>query len=636
MILHVTHTSSLSGVVTPPSSKSQTVRALLFALLCEGASVVRNILASDDTDAALECIQALGARVEIEKTSGGITNALVTGNGVPVRPRTSRIVTGNSGITTRFVLPLLGLTDGSIIFELDCGEQMRSRPIEPLVGALRSLGMTIEPANANENFPLRVSGALGSGSVSIDGTTSQYLSALLLSLPLVQGRSEIVVCNLNERPYVEMTTHWLDVFGVSYTWTREGMIDHIALDGGSRYPTFDRRMPGDFSSASALIAAGVLVPGTIKLEGLDMSDAQGDKRLVSIVKEMGADVSVDGATLIIHGGRDLSGMKIDCNDIPDLVPALSVIATAAKGVTELVNVPQARLKETDRIHSMATELSKMGARITELEDGLRIEQSELTGTSIHGWDDHRTVMALAVAGLIARGETAVDTSESVSKTYPNFVRDMQALGALMGPQGPSIVAPLGASAAKRKRTREARNRLPVGPSGGHVILIGFKHVGKTKIGRILAERAGLPFVDMDTEIESSYARDTGRTLSCREIMREIGKFAFRALESDLFSEILNRSGRYVIATGGGISLDKDGEVIRSKHKVIHITCDKDTVFERIVKKGKPAFFSDDRPMRETFDELWDLRMPIFHASATHTVSVGKTPEETVSEILGIL
>lgn len=428
MILRVSHTSSLSGVVTPPSSKSQTVRALLFALLCDGTSTLRNILESDDTIAALECIRGLGARVDIEKTADGITDARVTGNGIPLRPIANRIATRNSGITTRFILPLLGLADGSIVFELDCGEQMRSRPIEPLVGALRSLGMNIEPANANENFPLRVSGALGSGCVSIDGTTSQYLSALLLSLPLVQGRSEIMVCNLNERPYVEMTAHWLDVFGVSYVWSREGAIDHIALAGGARYAPFDRSIPGDFSSASALIAAGVLVRGTITLKGLDMGDAQGDKRLVAIVKEMGGDVTMNGTTLVIRGGKSLEGMRIDCNDIPDLVPALSVIATAAKGVTELVNVPQARLKETDRLHSMATELSKMGARITELEDGLRIQQSDLVGATVHGWDDHRTVMALAVAGLIARGETTIETAESISKTYPNFVRDMQALG----------------------------------------------------------------------------------------------------------------------------------------------------------------------------------------------------------------
>lgn len=169
----------------------------------------------------------------------------------------------------------------------------------------------------------------------------------------------------------------------------------------------------------------------------------------------------------------------------------------------------------------------------------------------------------------------------------------------------------------------------------HIILIGFKHVGKTTIGKALATRLGLPFVDMDSVIENAYVRDKGKTLPCREIMREIGKSAFRVLESGLFSDILNRPERHVIATGGGLALNKDGETVRSQHTVIHIECDKDTVFERIGKSGIPAFFSDDRPLRESFDELWDMRMPIFRRSATHTIKACQPIEETISDILNL-
>lgn len=170
----------------------------------------------------------------------------------------------------------------------------------------------------------------------------------------------------------------------------------------------------------------------------------------------------------------------------------------------------------------------------------------------------------------------------------------------------------------------------------HIILIGFKHVGKTTIGKVLATRLELPFADMDDEIEAAYARETGRTRTCREIMREIGKSAFRDLESGLFAGILNRPERHVIATGGGLALNKDDATVCARHIVIHIECDKDMVFERITRSGKPAFFSDDRPVRESFDELWDMRMPIFRACATHAVKARQSIEETVSDILQIL
>ena len=431
MEVHVSHTPSISGCLTVPSSKSQTVRALLLALLGDGTSVIRNMLDSDDTTAALECIQALGAAVVITKDDSGITTAHVTGTGLPIQAATKKIFTRNSGITTRFLLPMLGLAEGDMVFELDCGEQMRSRPIEPLCAALRSLGMTIESGEGPDIFPLRVSGRLRPRNIEVDGITSQYISALLLSLPWLDDPSEIFVNNLNERPYVEMTVRSLETLGVSVGWTRDGVIDIFKIQGGARVNGFDRSIPADFSSASCLIAAGVLLAGAVTLEGFDFDDPQGDKRLIEIVREMGADISVNGSTLQVKGGRELVGIRIDCNDIPDLVPALAVIGTAARGVTELVNVPQARLKETDRIRSMATELAKMGARISEVDDGLRIEHSEIRGAALHGYSDHRTIMALSIAGLIARGSTIIDTAEGVSKTYPEFVRDIVSLGANM-------------------------------------------------------------------------------------------------------------------------------------------------------------------------------------------------------------
>jgi 3-phosphoshikimate 1-carboxyvinyltransferase len=201
---------------------------------------------------------------------------------------------------------------------------------------------------------------------------------------------------------------------------------HFVIPGGQKYRAFEKAVPGDFSSATFLFCAAAVTGGPVTLRGLDMGDAQGDKAVVSILRAMGCRVKTAGTSITLTGG-DLKGRDIDMNAIPDALPALAVTACFAQGKTRLINVPQARLKETDRIAVMARELSKMGARIRELPDGLEIEGAQsasgeppLTGCSVNGHGDHRVVMALAVAGLGACGETQIETAEAASITFPGF------------------------------------------------------------------------------------------------------------------------------------------------------------------------------------------------------------------------
>lgn len=169
----------------------------------------------------------------------------------------------------------------------------------------------------------------------------------------------------------------------------------------------------------------------------------------------------------------------------------------------------------------------------------------------------------------------------------------------------------------------------------HILLIGFKHVGKTTIGRELSRNLALPFVDIDDEIVAVYASTTGHTLTCREIFDEIGAPAFRDLEDEVFSGVLSLDERHVIATGGGLTLKNHAEALRTHHTVIHIECDKDTVFDRICANGRPAFLPADRPLRESFEELWSKRMPIYRACATHTLSVTNSFDTNLSAILAM-
>ena len=214
--------------------------------------------------------------------------------------------------------------------------------------SLTQLGLNIQYVENPGVLPISVAGNLIGGKAEVDGITSQYISALLISLPCAESDSEIIVKNLHERPYMEMTLNWLREQHIQFTHNIEKNMDIYHIKGKQKYKNFVISIAGDFSSASYLIAAAALTDGCVELSGLNMQDPQGDKRLVSILEEMGADITIKSNDLIIRGGQLLKGIKVNANDIPDLLPTLAVIGTQASGKMEINNVRQARLKETDR------------------------------------------------------------------------------------------------------------------------------------------------------------------------------------------------------------------------------------------------------------------------------------------------
>ena len=224
-----------------------------------------------------------------------------------------------------------------------------------------------------------------------------------------------------------MTLDWLDQQQIHYEC--EGW-EVFKVKGRQSYHPFEKRVPGDFSSATFPLCAAAITPSRLLLKGLDMSDTQGDKEVVTMLKSMGADIQTSEGGILV-ASNELTGCELDLNNTPDALPALAVVGCFAKGETVLKNVAQARIKETDRIKVMATELSKMGADIEEMKDGLIIRQSELKGTKVHGYHDHRVVMALSLAGMMAKGETEIDSAESVDITFPGYVGNMCRLGARM-------------------------------------------------------------------------------------------------------------------------------------------------------------------------------------------------------------
>lgn len=409
--------SRLAGEVEIPGSKSHTIRAVVLASLASGTSRIVAPLDSSDTRAALDAARLFGAEVSAGE------EWIVTGTaGRPVLP-VDVVDVGNSGTTLRIFLGVAALCDGWTFFTGD--EQTKRRPLQPLIDAYRLLGAEGFCARGNGCAPAALRGRITGGRTEIRAVTSQFLSSLLVSAPLAERDTEIRVLQLNEAPYVEMTLAWLEGLGV--VWERRGW-ERFSVRGGQGYRAFERRIPGDFSSATFFLCAAAATGSELLVRGLDTADVQGDRAVVGMLAEMGAKVEPVPGGLRIRGG-DLRGAEFDLNATPDALPALAAAACFASGETRLRNVPQARLKETDRIAVMARELAKMGADVEELQDGLVIRGRPLRGARVSGHGDHRVVMALAVAGLAAEGETVVDTAEAVRVTFPTFVDLMRRCGA---------------------------------------------------------------------------------------------------------------------------------------------------------------------------------------------------------------
>jgi 3-phosphoshikimate 1-carboxyvinyltransferase len=256
------------------------------------------------------------------------------------------------------------------------------------------------------------------------------LSSLLFTCPLIKdGNSDITVVNLQEKPYVELTLWWLKKQGIKLDYSPD--FSHFFVPGNQSYKPFDMTVPADFSSATFAATAAALTGGPITLKGLDFTDPQGDKGVFDVLKTTGAAISHGEAGVTVSAQGTLKAGVMDLNPMPDSLPAMSVLACTLDGETRIVNVGHARIKETDRIVVMREELTKMGASVTETPDGLIIRKSDLHGARVSGRDDHRVVMALALAGCVAKGETIIDTAEAAAVTYPSFVDDFKALGANM-------------------------------------------------------------------------------------------------------------------------------------------------------------------------------------------------------------
>ena len=429
--------SRLKGTVIIPASKSHTIRAVAIASLAAGESLIRNPLVSGDTQSAVDCYRALGAQID---TSDPKLWKIV-GTGGQVTAPEKIIDVGNSGTTLRMAMGSAALAPAGATITFSGDEQTRARPVGALMEALGNLGAKCKSIKNNGKAPIEITGQLTGGKTTIAASTSQYLSSLLLAAPLAAADTQIDVTLLNEPGYVQMTLDWLDKQGIEY---KNDRMCRFKIKGNQSYRAFDDCIGADFSSATFFLCAAALFADEVTLLGLDFSDSQPDKVVADYLKAMGADIRVEKAAVTIRTAR-LRGAEFDMNSTPDALPAMAVTAAFAEGTTRLVNVAQARSKETDRINALACELKKMAVDVEELPDGLIIHgesrvtshEPRVTGHGsratiyLHGFADHRIVMALSIAGLGIDGQCSVDTAEAMSVTFPDYVELMRSIGADM-------------------------------------------------------------------------------------------------------------------------------------------------------------------------------------------------------------
>ena len=402
------------GKVSPPPSKSHTHRAIIMSALSEGRCEVSSPLISFDTRATMDAVRAMGAVVT--EREGSVT---VECESIHAPDRTIDVM--NSGTTMRLMTGISSLFSEKVVLTGD--SSIQKRPMGPLLDSLSAAG--VECSSNGGKPPVEVRGPITGSELVIDGgVSSQFVSSLIMSSPLTGRPTDVrITGHLVSKPYIDITTSMMGKFGVEVT--EEGNVFHAEPQ---HYRPTDYRVPADFSSSAFPLVAGGIA-GRVTARGMDMSDPQGDRKIIDVLKEAGCDVEVSGDEVTCSNTGRLEGAEIDMGAIPDLFPVVAVLLSTAKGRSRLYGAPHLRFKESDRIALTENMLRTLGADIRGTEDGCVIEGVErLHGGRIEHNGDHRMMMAAAVASLVSDGPVSMENDACWNVSYPGFPEQMRSIG----------------------------------------------------------------------------------------------------------------------------------------------------------------------------------------------------------------
>lgn len=405
--------AEIKGIVRVPGSKSTTIRAYICATLAEGKSTFQKPSRCDDALMALSLARELGAEVEDDVDMVHIT-------GGQFEPNWNELDCGESGLLMRIMAPLMALKDQQ--YTLIARDSLENRPMDMLEEPLASLGAKCLTTDSHP--PVVIKGPIKGGSVEVDGSqTSQFLTGLLIALPLCEEDSTIKINNLQSKPYIKLTKRVLKLFGVDFTGNLSG--GEIHVPGGQKYEPSLFKIPGDWSAAAFLLVAGAIA-GQIALTGLSYKSPQGDRAIIDALKEVGAHIEV-GKRSVIAKKDQLKAFTFDATDCPDLFPPLTVLALNCDGESRIKGVHRLGAKESDRGAVLVKEFSGLGGKLKIEDDELVIEGSKLKGGEGDSHGDHRIAMALAIAALNSEDGVDIDNEHCITKSYPNFFDDLKTI-----------------------------------------------------------------------------------------------------------------------------------------------------------------------------------------------------------------
>ena len=408
------HRSEVQGKVSVPPSKSYTIRGVMCAALANGESEIIYPLISDDTQAAINVLHQVGIRIHQNRDCW----QLIGGN---FHKPNAELFCGESAATLRFMTAICSIIPGEC--RLTAGPSLSKRPVKPLVQALRQLGVNC--SCQGDVAPVKVRGGrLRGGVVELAGDiSSQFLSAILLISPFADEGVKIrLTTPLESKPFVLMTLDCQERFGVRVECSKDLTGFEVVKQ---RYKPAKYWVEGDWSSASYLLALGA-VAGEVKVENINLASWQGDKVILNFLRDMGASVKIDQDSVTVRKSG-LNAIRADLSDCIDLLPTMAVLAAVADGVSELVGIERARIKESDRVSAVRQGLERMGITVGEERNRLTIQGSKPKGSVIVPRDDHRIAMAFSILGLLT-GETIINNAECVSKTFPGFWDVLKNLG----------------------------------------------------------------------------------------------------------------------------------------------------------------------------------------------------------------
>ena len=410
--------SKIKGEINCPSNKSYTHRGIFLASLAGNNSKVENVLLSADTKATIEACKKFGAVIEVNDSDIIVKKSIKIGINVP------EINTENSGTTMRIAIGIASLFSEEIILTGDTS--LQKRPMQPLLDALSSIGAKCSSTNGNP--PIKIKGSIIGGDIRIPGNlSSQFISSLLISAPLTKNGINLTIeGDLVSKPYLDATIATMRKFGVSVKtlipYKKYNITPQI-------YKNTTFSVPIDFSSLALLLSCTVLNGEDVVIKGSMGNLPQGDEAFIDFLEQLGVSVTINDNEIKIKSPEKLKGGKFDLRNSPDLLPPLAILSLISSKPIEIVNVKHARLKETDRIAILARELPKIGIKVYEKEDGLILESSDsLMGAKLDSENDHRLFMAFCIAGTYI-GNCIVTDSKSVEVSYPNFIEEMNRLGA---------------------------------------------------------------------------------------------------------------------------------------------------------------------------------------------------------------